>query len=146
MGMIELHHLSWRLIMRILFCLATLTTALLWGQDTLPDLEPPAVIMEDSNRFTKEFVKIMMAVGAMIGALLFLSWSSKKILNTQQKQVNESSTIKIVEQRTISTKTTVYQLDVEGRTVLLAESSNGVTLLHSTGRREPFTLKDNPSA
>lgn len=132
----------WRSKMRTLILLATLTTAILWGQDALPDQELPIVVVEESNRFTKEFVKVMFAVCAMIGALLFLSWSSKKILNTQIEQANEKSGIKIVEKRSISTKTTVYQIEVEGRMVLLAESTNGVTLLNAAARERTFNLKD----
>ncbi len=136
----------WRSLMRTVFFVVSLATISLWGQDILPGLESPPVVIEESDRFTKEFIKVMVAVGIMVGALLFLSWSSKKILNTQIQQANEKCAIKITEKRSISTKTTVYQLDIEGRSVLLAESSNGVTLLHSTARRETFNLKDTQSS
>lgn len=106
----------------------------LWGQDP--------VIPEDSGRFMGEFIKVMAAVGVMVVALLFLSWSSRKMINMKIQQANETSSLKILEKRVISPKTTLYQVEFDGRSVLMAESTNGVTLLQATPKRELFNLKE----
>lgn len=120
----------------------------LWGQDSLgdmPELIAPSGVPEESGRFMGEFIKVMAAVAVMVGALLFLSWSSRKMINAKIQQANETSPLKIIEKRVISPKTTLYQIEFEGRAVLMAESSNGVTLLQNTTKRETFNLKETPS-
>lgn len=89
-----------------------------------------------------EFIKVMAAVGVMVVALLFLSWSSRKMINMKIQQANETSSLKILEKRVISPKTTLYQVEFDGRSVLMAESTNGVTLLQATPKRELFNLKE----
>lgn len=117
----------------------------LWGQEGLQDLPELMMVPESSHeegRFMAEFWKVLMALGGMIAALFFLSWSAKKLLQSQVEQTNETNAIKVIQKRPLSTKTTVYLLEIEGRSVVMAESTNGVTLLQSSTRKEPFNLMD----
>lgn len=128
--------------MKIFFLVVSLVTMTLFGLDVSPDHSLPDVIPEDNGKFTGAFIKVMFAVGAMVAALMFLSWSSRKMINTKIQQGNETSALKILEKRSISTKTTIYQMEFEGRSILFAESHNGVTLLHDSLKKQTFNLKD----
>lgn len=131
--------------MQKIFLTILLAAFTLGAQDSIsdiPELIAPPGVPEDSGRFMGEFLKVMTAVGVMVIALMFLSWSTRKMMNAKIQQANETSSLKILEKRVISPKTTLYQLEFDGRSVLMAESSNGVTLLQATQKREPFNLKE----
>lgn len=129
--------------MKLFFFMLTLISATLFAQDVLPEQLIPPIAPDDGDKFTGAFIKVMAAVAAMVGALMFLSWSSRKMINAKIQQANETSSLKVLEKRTISNKTTLYEVEYEGRSVLFAESLNGVTLLNSSHKREIFNLKEN---
>lgn len=128
--------------MKLFFLTMTLISVSLWGQDVLSEPSIPALVPEDGGRFTEAFIKVMAAVAVMVAALLFLSWSSRKMINAKIQQANETSVLKILEKRSISPKTIIYHMEFEGRSVLFAESINGVTLLNTSPKRELFNLKE----
>jgi flagellar biogenesis protein FliO len=128
--------------MKLLLLTLTLISATVLGQEVLPGDAIPALVPEDGDKFVGAFVKVMAAVAVMVGALMFLSWSSRKMINAKIQQVNETSSLKVLEKRNISTKTTLYEIECEGRSVLFAESVNGVTLLQSSHKRETFNIKE----
>ena len=131
--------------MQKFFLIALSLSWSLWAQDSIsdiPELIAPAGVPEETGKFMGEFIKVMAAVGVMVVALLFLSWSTRKMMNVKIQQANETSALKILEKRVISPKTTLYQLEFEGRSVLMAESTNGVTLLQTIPKRESFNLKE----
>lgn len=81
------------------------------------------------DNFMKEFMKMLLTLGAIITVLLLISWMLKRMTNTRMQQINESSDIKILERRSITAKTSVYLLDIKGRQVAIVESHNGLLLL-----------------
>jgi flagellar protein FliO/FliZ len=87
---------------------------------------------EDPNRFFYEFMSMLTTLGLVIAGVFILSWFVKRMTNTRIQQANASSVIKIVERRSLSPKTTLYLLDVQGKNIAIAESSNGVTYLGNT--------------
>lgn len=107
--------------------------------DFLPpkDLSGPVFPMEDligkpnpeTNKFLSEFVSMMGTLGLIISAILIFAWFLKRMVNTRQEQANTTSIIKVVERRSLSPKTAVYLLEVEGKSLIVAESVNGVTRL-----------------
>jgi len=81
------------------------------------------------DNFMKEFVKMLIALGAIITVLLVVSFLIKRFTNTRIQQINESSDIKILERRAITAKTSIYLLDIKGKQIAIVESHNGLLLL-----------------
>ncbi len=91
------------------------------------DLQSAAT--ESPDRFVSEFLYMLSMLGLILLILLAVTWFLKKVLNTRLQQVNSSSAIKVIERRSLSPKSAIFLLEVEGRGVALAESTNGVTFL-----------------
>lgn len=83
----------------------------------------------DNSRFWTEVVNMMATLGLIISLILIAAWFLKRMLNTRQEQVNTTSIIKVIERRGLSPKTAVYLLEIEGKSIVIAESQNGVTVL-----------------
>jgi len=81
------------------------------------------------TRFMQEFMNMLTTLGLMIAVLVAGGWLVKKLLATRMKQTNTTSTIKVMERRTLTARTAIYLLDIEGQQIAIAESHNGVTLL-----------------
>lgn len=89
--------------------------------------EPPP----ENSRFWSEVVNMMATLGLIISLILIAAWFLKRMLNTKQELANTTSIIKVIERRGLSPKTAVYLLEIEGKSVVIAESQNGVTVLSS---------------
>lgn len=87
--------------------------------------EPPP----ENSRFWNEVVNMMATLGLIISLILVAAWFLKRMLNTRQEQANTTSIIKVIERRGLSPKTAVYLLEIEGKSIVIAESQNGVTVL-----------------
>jgi len=84
---------------------------------------------EDTHQLYYDFFKMIIMLSVIIAFLLVLMWFLKRFTQARIEQLNTSRLIKIIEQRNLSTKSTLYLIDVWGRQVLIAESSHGVTTL-----------------
>lgn len=91
--------------------------------------EHPKQELPREDNFMREFVKMLMTLGAIITVLLLVSFLIKRFTNTRMQQINESSDIKIVERRAITAKTSVYLLEIKGKQIAIVESHNGLLLL-----------------
>ncbi|MGK5594226.1 MAG: hypothetical protein ACSNEK_02580 [Parachlamydiaceae bacterium] len=83
----------------------------------------------DNGHFTMQLFYMLIMLGLLIGLLLLVSWFFKKIVHSRIQQANANSAIRLLEQRTISARTTIYALDIEGKTYVFAESANALTSL-----------------
>lgn len=81
------------------------------------------------SRFLDEFMNMLLSLGMIIAFIMFFMWILKRMLNVRIQHVNQKSAVKILEQRQLTPKTTVYILGVFGKAVAIADSVNGVTLL-----------------
>lgn len=94
---------------------------------------PPEDIIEkpspETDRFLTEFISTMATLGLIISLILFIGWFLKRMVNTRMEQAYSTSGIKITERRMISPKTAVYQIEVGGRSIIMAETATGVTRL-----------------
>ena len=110
--------------------------------DNGPVFPPEDLIGEpnpETNRFLTEFVSMLATLGMIIGLILIVGWFLKRLVNTRMEQANSTSGIKVLEKRTISQKTVIYLIDVQGQGVIIAESHNGVT------RLSDFPIDNEPS-
>jgi flagellar biogenesis protein FliO len=84
---------------------------------------------EGDSRFFQEFLSMLFSVGIILGAIFVLMWVLRRMMNARMEQVNLKSSIKIIERRPLSPKTTIYILEIHGKAVTIADSHNGVALL-----------------
>lgn len=76
-----------------------------------------------------ELLSMLATLGLVIGLILIAAWFLKRFANARLEQVNNTSAIKVTERRSLSPKTVLYLLELEGKAILIAESHNGVTSL-----------------
>lgn len=97
-----------------------------------PVFPPEELIGEpgpDTNRFLSEFLNMAATLGLLISLILIIAWFLKRMVTTRQMQGNDTSIIKIIERRSLSPKSALYLLEIEGMSLIVAESQNGVTSL-----------------
>lgn len=121
------------------------------SQQKPPSINPeePVFPLEDfmetpnkqNDRFFTEFLNMLATLGFVIGIILLAAWFLRRLLNTRLEQINTTSTIKIIERRSLSPKTALYLIEIYEKTVLIAESQNGVTQLaeFADNKEEPAT-------
>lgn len=90
---------------------------------------PEEEVKGDDGHFTMQLLQMFMMLGLLVGLLLFTSWFLKRMMQSRIQQVNVNSAIRVLEQRALSTRTTVYALDIEGKTYILAETPTSITPL-----------------
>lgn len=83
----------------------------------------------DTNRFLFEFLKMIGVLGAMVIVLLIISNYVKKLTSQGYQKENADSLIKVIDRRSLSPRSMVYLLEVEGKTLLVGESPQGLVRL-----------------
>ncbi|CDZ80968.1 flagellar biosynthetic protein FliO [Candidatus Rubidus massiliensis] len=101
--------------------------------------EIPLPSPPEADRFMSEFFHMLLTLGFIVAFLLLAAYGMKKFLHTRMHQINANSEIKILESRALSTKTTLYVVEVKGHHLTIAESGNGVTLLSKSNTKQ-FTM------
>ncbi|MCE5317208.1 MAG: flagellar biosynthetic protein FliO [Parachlamydia sp.] len=93
---------------------------------------------QSESTFAMQFMHMLATLGLLIAVVLLSSWVLKRMMQTRVEKVNLTSTIKIVEQRSLTTKTVVSLIEIRGKEFAIAESAAGVTLLgtFAAGREE----------
>ncbi len=103
--------------------LKTLSSLLLFPLALLAEETP---LPQETHNFASEFTQMLSVLGMMIGALLLVAWVLKRIMNTRIQQINETSTIRILERRHLAPKSAIYLVEVEGKKIVIAESPAGI--------------------
>lgn len=85
--------------------------------------------LKQNDRFFTEFLNMLATLGFIIALILIVAWFLKRLVNSRLEQANSSSSIKVLERRSLSPKSIVYLLEIEGTGILIAESVNGITRL-----------------
>lgn len=130
------------------------------SQQKAPDFSPPKDLTgpvfpleevigkpsPDTDRFLTEFMNMMATLGLIISLILVFAWFLKRMLNSRQEQANTTSLIKVLERRALSPKTAIYLIEVEGKSIVVAESQNGVTPLIHYDTLDEETPPEIPSA
>jgi len=96
----------------------------------------------ETNRFLDEFVNMVATLGLIISLILIIAWFLKRMLNTRQEKENITSIIKVLERRSLSPKSALYLIEIENKTVVIAESMNGIT--HLTTYDSPEEKEETP--
>ena len=110
----------------IIFCLVFATFS--FAEDLPPDFKAH-LEKNDSEHFFSQFINMLMTLGLIVSIILIAAFFIKKLLHAQIDSVNSKSAIKIIDRLSISTKSTVYILDIQGEKFIVGESINGLTNL-----------------
>jgi flagellar biogenesis protein FliO len=81
------------------------------------------------STFWGEMLDMLITLGMIIGILVALTWVMRKMQTSRVKFANESSVIKVIDHRPLSTKSAVYLLQVYDRAIAIADSPSGISLL-----------------
>lgn len=134
-------HIQW--LTSCLFVLMTLISCFAYADTPSPShtkppsTEGPVFPIEDliekpnpaTDHFLADLFNMLATLGLIVALILIAGWFLKRLATTRQQQANETSSIKVLERRSLSPKTAVYILEIEGTGILMAESVNGVTRL-----------------
>lgn len=80
----------------------------------------------EPDQFQDKFFRMLYLLALLIGLMVASSWFLKKIMHKRAESLNISGNIKVLESRALSSKSTIYLLDVNGKGLLVAESHSGV--------------------
>lgn len=97
-------------------------------------------LQSSDDHFISDFMNMLASLGLIIAFIFIVSWFLKKFLNTRLQQMNNTSAIKIIEKRSLTPKSAVYLLEINDKSLIIAESANGVTLLSSSHLRNEQTF------
>jgi flagellar protein FliO/FliZ len=81
---------------------------------------------QPERQFMGEFINMLVILALIVVFMYVASYFLKRFLQSKVQLANVDSSIKILEQRTLSQKATIYLLDVEGTRLLIADSHAGV--------------------
>lgn len=88
----------------------------------------PPEIAQDS-RFMAEFFYMMLMLGLLIGLVIFASYILRRLTSTRMEALNTTSSIKILERRSLSQRSQIYLVEVEERQFMIAENPSSITAL-----------------
>jgi flagellar biogenesis protein FliO len=97
------------------------------------------------SRFYQEFINMLLTLGLLVGLLIGASWFMKRMMNTRLQMANDSSLIKIIEQRALSQRTTLHLIDLQGSQYLIAETQNALLLVSKDNHlKQEFKTPSSP--
>lgn len=88
--------------------------------------------------FTWELLNVVFALGLIIALLVAATWFMRKFMTGKMQQINETSVIKILDQRNISTRTSIYILEIYDKHIVVAETANSANAIAE------FPIDDTP--
>ena len=91
-----------------------------------PEREP---VERESDTFQTKFFNMLFILGLLIGFMLLASWALKRMMKSKMTQLNTASNIKVLETRYLSPRATLYLVEIENQTFLIAESPTSVSYL-----------------
>jgi len=92
--------------------------------------------------FWKNFLYMLFILSFIVGLIFFLSLMMKKMVTTRLLQENLASIIKVLDKRSLSQKSMLYLIEIEGKQVLVGESINGITKLTEKSLLGDFSMAD----
>lgn len=94
----------------------------------LPDTWPENITHE-ADSFQTKFFNMLFILGLLIGFMILASWALKRMMKSKMTQLNTASSIKVLETRYLSPRATLYLVEIQDQSFLIAESPTNVTYL-----------------
>jgi flagellar protein FliO/FliZ len=108
--------------------------------------EKPGITIEhvehEADTFQAKFLNMLFILGLLIGFMILASWTLKRMMKSRISQLNVGSTIKISETRSLSPRSTLYLVEVNGQNILIAETQTTITQLASWPVEEEIELNN----
>ncbi len=98
------------------------------SEDEIPDYFKGS-IGHETDTFQTKFINMLVILGLLIGFMILASWALKRMMRTRLANLNTGSTIKVLETRQLSPRAVLHLVEVQGQTVLIAESPTTVSYL-----------------
>lgn len=124
------------MIKKILLITYLLLTAILQPVALFAQAEHPAdhegwkeEVLHQADNFQGKFMNMILILVLLIGFMILASWSLKRMMKSRLTQINQNSLIKVLETRQLSPKSTLYLVDIEGKTFLIGESPSSLSHL-----------------
>lgn len=95
----------------------------------------------ETDNFQAKFLNMLLLLGLIVVFMLIASWSLKRLMKNRVTQLNTQSSIKVLETRALSPRSTLYLVEVQGQQLLIAETATTVSHLTSV---EDSTLPERP--
>lgn len=73
--------------------------------------------------FKTAFFKMILILIALVALIFFTFWIFKRFIKVKMHQANLTKNIKILEKRPISAKSMLYLVEIDGKRILISESS-----------------------
>ena len=106
----------------------------LFGEDPLT-LDAAAPGMEEMQ-FGFKFMQMVFSLGFILLILVTGAWITKRFFKQRLLQMNTVSYIKIREQRSLSPRSSLYLLEINGQGLLIGESQTTLELLGKVDLKE----------
>ncbi|MCB1118516.1 MAG: flagellar biosynthetic protein FliO [Chlamydiia bacterium] len=91
------------------------------------DLSQTEPLPFEGRDFMAEFFHMVVVLSILLAVFILLTWVLKRFMQSRTQHVNDSSAIKILESRPLSTRCALHLIEVDGEEILIAESQNSVT-------------------
>jgi flagellar biogenesis protein FliO len=99
--------------------------------------------MESTSALQEQLLTIMLTVFGLVVLCAFFVWIMRWLMQRRWALQGAAPTLKVVERMAISPKTTLFVVEADGRSLLLAESSDEVCAVADLSR---FRLHPQPPA
>ncbi len=114
-------------------------------QDHSIEKEEQKISVEPDN-FQGKFTNMLFILALLIGFMIVASIMLKRMTRQRVFNMNTQSTIKVMETRHLSPRSTLFLLSIAGKEILIAESQAGVSHIASFNETEglgvePDTIK-----
>jgi len=86
---------------------------------------------KESDTFQTKFFNMLLILGLLIGFMVLASLALKRLMKAKITHLNTESGIKLLETRSLSPRTTLYLVEVQDQTFLIADSPTSITPLPS---------------
>lgn len=92
---------------------------------------------KETDSFQTKFLNMLLILGLLIGFMILASWMLKRMTRTRADQVNQSSSIRVLETRSLSPRSTIYLLDIRGQGIVVAETPTTTSHLATISLEDP---------
>ncbi len=86
------------------------------------DIEDNSFIDLPEPEYKSTFIKMLFTLIGLIALIIITFWLFKRLIRTKVHQANSNKIIQVLEKRSISPKTMLYLIEVEGERIVIAES------------------------
>ncbi|MBN2479579.1 MAG: flagellar biosynthetic protein FliO [Parachlamydiales bacterium] len=73
--------------------------------------------------FKSTFMKMIFILTLLVALIFFTFWIFRRLMKTKIEQANLTKNIKVIERRTLSPKSILYLIEIDGKKVLISESN-----------------------